>query len=407
MNEVTKELVPVGRPSFLRQTNASTILKLLRETGPCSKADLVRASGLSAPTVTNVVAHLSSVNLIEPIGEGESSGGRPPDMIRFKADRGCVAAVDIKIGHLRFLLTDLNGYPLETAEVALPQHSATPEVVCAQIKETLRSLVRKRKQKLEQLLALIIGVPAITNVKDGTVLSVSPLKGWRNVPLRTMLNKEFDCLVLVENDTNLAAQGERYRGAALAEENFVFITIGESVGAGIFIDGKIYHGSEWSAGEIGYLRVPRISTRRSTIHEFGQLEKVLGSSGILKSWRTKGQSMAPHIAVHHAEQVLDLAVEGNAHARKILLQKASILTDAILNLALILNPGLVLLGGEIGSHPALLDAVKTLLKGNEFAIARVALGSLGNSAVLWGAISIALESTATLLIQQPDTASLK
>ncbi|MGC2584215.1 MAG: winged helix-turn-helix domain-containing protein, partial [Acidobacteriaceae bacterium] len=87
--------IPVGRPSVLRHTNAHGILKLLRECGSCSRADLVRASGLSAPTVTNVVKDLIAANLVEPLGEGESSGGRPPDMIRFKAERGCLLAVEI------------------------------------------------------------------------------------------------------------------------------------------------------------------------------------------------------------------------------------------------------------------------------------------------------------------------
>lgn len=378
-----------------------SILALLRECGTCSKADLVRASGLSAPTVTNVVAHLASVNLIEPVGEGESSGGRPPDMIRFKADRGCVAGVDIQVGHIHFLLTDLNGSQLGTASIDLPGHLATPEVVCAHIRKTVRSLLRKYKQKPEQLLALVVGVPAITNVQDGRVLSVSPLKGWRAVPLRTMLNREFDCLVLVENDTNLAAQGERFRGAAVGMEDFIFITIGEGVGAGIVLGGKIYHGSQWSAGEIGYLRVPRIFTQHPTIHEFGQLEKALSSSGIVKSWSSKGKKTTAQAKVDRGSKVFDLAVEGDAHARQILMQRARILADVILNLALILNPSLILLGGEIGSHPALLPAVDSFLKGSEFAVTRVGLSSLGPSAVLWGAISIALESTASVLIQQP------
>ena len=92
---VKKRPIPIGRPSVLRHTNAHGILKLLRECGSCSKADLVRASGLSAPTVTNVVKDLLSADLVEPLGEGPSNGGRPPDMIRFKAERGCLLAVEI------------------------------------------------------------------------------------------------------------------------------------------------------------------------------------------------------------------------------------------------------------------------------------------------------------------------
>src|ERR1700760_713083 len=110
--KVKKKSIPIGRPSVLRHTNALSILTLLRECGSCSKADLVRASGLSAPTVTNVVKDLLSANLIEPLGEGESSGGRPPDMIRFKAERGCLLGVEISAKSLSFLLTDLNGSEL-------------------------------------------------------------------------------------------------------------------------------------------------------------------------------------------------------------------------------------------------------------------------------------------------------
>ena len=87
-----KEPVLIGRPPLLRQTNAQVLLKLLRHSGPCSKADLVRASGLSAPTVTNVVAHLASAGLIEAIGEGDSTGGRPPDILRFRAKEAASSA---------------------------------------------------------------------------------------------------------------------------------------------------------------------------------------------------------------------------------------------------------------------------------------------------------------------------
>jgi glucokinase len=401
---VKKEPVLVARPPLLRQTNAQLLLRLLRETGPCSKADLVRASGLSAPTVTNVVAHLSSAGLVEPIGEGDSTGGRPPDIIRFRAERGCVVGVEIGSNLLRFLLADLDGSELGRAKAALPWHSSKPATVCAQIAKEIRNLLRKQKLAEDQLLGLVVGVPAIVNVQEGIVLSLSKLKGWNSVSLRTMLGKEFKCQVIVENDTNLAAQGEYYRGAAKGEGNFVFITIGEGVGAGIFLDGNIYRGSQWSAGEIGYLRVPHISREHPTIHGYGRLEKVLGAPGILRSWRASRKKNRAHPKVSRATEVFDLAAAGNAQAKKILLQRATILSDVILDLALILNPSMILLGGEVGSHTRLLQEVKTLLKGSEFAVVRVGLGALGSSAVLWGAVFIAMQSAVLDLIQPSDSA---
>ena len=396
-----KKSIPIGRPSVLRHTNAQSILKLLRECGSCSRADLVRASGLSAPTVTNVVKDLLAENLIEPLGEGESSGGRPPDMIRFKAERGCLLAVEISARSLSFLLTDLNGSELGTQKMSLARRRTTPEAICGYIGEEMKNLLRKHKKTREQLLAVVVGVPAITNVEAGSVLSISTLEGWRSVPLRAMLNKIVHCVVIIENDTNLAAQGEQYCGAAQSEKDFIFINVGTNVGAGVFLGGKIHHGSQWSAGEIAYLRLPSISRRQPTIHEFGELETVLTSSGILKSWQeVSGNQRAKQQA--DAVEILNLAKAGDARAVKIVRQRAEIIADILVNLSLILNPGLILLGGEIGGHPVLIDFVRQQMEGSEFAVAKITSGTPGNRAVLWGAISLALEAIPAVLLPQPE-----
>ena len=401
---MTQKSILIGRPSVLRHANAQSILKLLRETGACSRADLVRASGLSAPTVTNVVKDLLAENLIEPLGEGESSGGRPPDMIRFKAERGCLLGVEISAQSLRFLLTDLDGGEIDTHEFSLEKQKTTPEAICGYIGDGLRLMLRRQKKTRDQLLALVVGVPAITNVQEGVVLSISTLEQWRSVPLRAMLKKVVDCLVIVENDTNLAAQGERYRGAAREERDFVFISIGANVGAGIVLGGQIHHGSEWSAGEIAYLRLPYISRRKPTIHEFGELETVLTTSGILKSWqeanKTAGKTPRGKQKIDGLS-VLDLAQEGDIAAGKIVQQRADMVADIVINLSLILNPGLILLGGEVGAHPVLLSGVQEQLKESEFAVTKIGAGALGNRAVLWGAVSIALAEIASILLPLP------
>ena len=397
--------IPMGRPSVLRHTNAHSILKLLRDFGSCSRADLVRASGLSAPTVTNVVKDLLLKNLIEPLGEGESSGGRPPDMIRFKAERGCLLAVEISAGSISFLLTDLNGIEMETRRISLAKRNTTPEAICGEIGKELRKLLRKRKKTLNHLLAMVVGVPGITNVEEGSVLSINRLEGWQSVPLRAMLSKIVNCTVIVENDMNLAAQGEQYCGAAQSEKDFILIEIGTNVGAGIFLDGKIHHGSQWCAGEIGYLRVPSTSRRQPTIHEFGELEKVLTSSGILKSWREESEKRAK--GAKHADRevdavaILDLAQAGDARAKKIVRKRAKIVADIIIDLSLILNPSLILLGGEVGSHPVLIEFVRQQLVGSEFAITRIGSGTPGNRALLWGGISLALEAIPSVLLPEP------
>jgi glucokinase len=390
----------------LRFTNAHGILKLLRESGSCSRADLVRASGLSAPTVTNVVRDLLAANLVEPLGEGESSGGRPPDLIRFKAERGCLLGVEIAAASISFLLTDLNGSELALHTIALSKRRTTPDAICGYIGEELKTLLKKQRRSADQLLSVAIGVPAIVNVNEGSVLSISTLQGWRSVPLRSMLSKIVSCHIIVENDMNLAALGEQFRGAARSESNFVLIHMGANVGAGVYLEGKIHHGAQWSAGEIGYLRVPSISRRAPAIHEFGELESVLTNSGILKSWREAGGS-APQGAKSFqqpidAQAILNLAQEGNDCAVKIVRQRAEIAADIVINLSLILNPGLILLSGEVGSHPIMIDFVHKQLAESEFAVTRIKPSALGHRSVLWGSIALALDTLPAILIPNPS-----
>jgi glucokinase len=306
--------------------------------------------------------------------------------LRFRAERGCVAGIEVGADSLHFLLCDLSGRELGQTRVPIEKASSSPSIICKKIGQALRELLAKHKQSEDQLLGLAVGVPAIVNVNTGTVVAYSALQDWNLVNLGEMLAREVKCQVTIENDTNLAAQGEFYRGAAQGQKDFVFITIGKGVGAGIFVDGRLHHGSQWSAGEIGYLRVPNISRGHPTIHQYGNLEKLLYAPGILKAWQAGVRATRTKPKVTRASDVFDLALGGNAAAKRILMQRAMILADTILDLALILNPSVILFGGEVGSHPLLLQEVQKLLQGSEFALVQVGLGALGSSAVLWGGI---------------------
>ena len=330
---------------------------------------------------------------------GDSTGGRRPDILRFKAEHGWVAGVEITRDVLRFLLADLNGQELAQTETVIEKSRSTPRQICRKIAKGLCQLLRKRGLSRSRLFRVMVGVPAIVNVDEGTVLAFTALQDWNKVPLGPMLARELKCPVLVDNDTNLAAQGEFHCGAARGESDFVFITIGDGVGAGVFLNGRIYRGSQWSAGEIGYLRVPDISREHPSIHKYGKLETALSASGILKSWRASAQASSSRSRVIRVTDIWDLAASGNPEAKRILRQRATVLADVILDLALILNPNLILLGGEVANHPVLLREVNALLEGSEFAVSRVALGDLGAPAVLLGAVAISLEPTLLRLLQ--------
>ena len=391
-----------SRPAHLRQVNARELLRLLREHNPCSKADLVRLSGLSAPTVSSAIAYLESLDLIENLGEGESNGGRPPGLLRFHASHGYVAGADIGGTRLRMILADLNGKVITQWSTQFTDKQRTPKGVCTLMHDGLKVMCQEGSTSLKKVLHITAGAPGITNVDAGVVISAPNLKDWDNVPLRTMIEKELGISAIVENDTNLAAVGEHWRGSAAGMENFVFIALGTGVGAGIFLHDRLHRGANWSAGEIGYMNVGGKTRSALQVRETGELERSIGGLGIEAEWRRLLQrDRRAHDAALiklRATEIFDLAVDGDRLAGEVVLYAAHILANCISDLALALDPEAVILGGGVGSHGELCRLTERLLQRNEFARPVIRSSSLGTQAQLQGAISISLTETENSLL---------
>jgi glucokinase len=391
-----------SRPSHLRQANARGLLRLLREHNPCSKADLVRLSGLSAPTVSSAVAYLESLGLVENLGDGESSGGRPPEMLRFNAGHGYVAGVDIGGTRLRMVLADLNGRVVTQWATQFTERQRMPKAVCGLIHEGLKVMCQEASTSLRRVLHITVGAPGITNVDSGVVMSAPNLREWTDVPLRTMIERELGIPALVENDTNLAAVGEHWRGSATGVEDFIFVALGTGVGAGIFLRGRLHHGANWSAGEIGYAGVNGRQRPPLEFHEPGEMERSIGGLGIEAEWQRllarERRANVTELGKLRATEVFDLAVDGDRLAGQVVQYAAQVLADCIVDLALALDPEMVILGGGVGSHPELCRVTAKLLGRNEFAKPQVRSSSLGTQAQLHGAISLSLSATEAQLL---------
>lgn len=388
------------RPVALKQLNARELLVLLRNNSPCSRADLVRLSGLSAPTVSSTIELLEKKNLVARLGLGSSNGGRRPDLLRFNAKYGCVAGVDIGGSNLRLAVADLDGTILGrwTANIRTLR---TPQKIVDLISDSVRELLRQQGLSDRALLAVAAGAPGITNVEAGIVLSAPHLTNWENVPLRSLLEQRLKVPVVVENDVNAAAVGERWRGAAQNVDNFVFLAVGTGVGAGIFIRGELYHGADWSAGEVGYLRVPGATMASVAMDRPGALEAMIGGHGIERVWRKacdkngKKDRLDPNLT---PTQVFALAESRHPAAIKILNQSSQILAEAVSNISVLLNTSLVVLGGGIGKSSALFEKTRRALESNDFACPRLAISLLGEDAQLYGVLRLALDRAEEKLI---------
>lgn len=390
-----------ARPAQLRKSNSRLLLRFLRTHSPCSKADLVRLSNLTAPTVSMVVATLIRNGLVEELGEGISSGGRPPAMLRFNAQCGYVAGADIGGTRIRMMLADMNGKPVAEWNIHMEEQQKTPRGVVTLIHQGLKHMVAQMGGA-SRVLHITAGAPGITDVKGGVVLAAPNLIGWNDVPLRMLLERELSIPAEVENDTNLAAVGEHAEGVAGGVENFVFLAMGTGVGAGIFLRGALYQGATWSAGEVGYLPVTGDRRQRVLMRETGQLERAIGGLGIEARWqmllRKDGAVPDADLLSLRAPQIFDLAQHGDERAEEILQSTARILADALSIVSLMCNPELVVLGGGVGSHPALCAATTHYQQENDFALPRLRSSSLGTRAQLFGAISVSLAAAETALL---------
>ena len=379
-----------SRPTLLKQLNSRQVLTLLRRNSPCSRADLVRLSGLSAPTVSSVVAYLQRKHLIKELGLGSSNGGRRPDMLCFDSSYGCVAGVDLGGSNIRLAIADLDGKILARWNVST-RGNRTPAKIVKLISEGVRRLMQQTAIPAKNLLSIGVGAPGITDVQAGIVVSAPHLQDWQSVPFRDLLEAKLNVPATVENDVNTAALGESWAGSAKGVANFVFLAIGTGIGAGLFIADRLYHGSDWAAGEVGYFLVPGAPVTPIAIDKPGALEKIIGGNGIEQAWRKLCQNGSRNGQTLQPTEVFEIAEQGDVRARKLLHATAQALAHTISNISVLLNTSLIVLGGAIGSSEPLLRATRKLLDRNEFARPRLAISLLREDAQLYGAVRLALD----------------
>ena len=308
-------------------------------------------------------------------------------------DTGYVVGADIGGTSLRLALAGMDGKILAKWKVSTAG-IRDPHVVVGLIEEGVDHLLRQNSIPRSLLRAVAAGAPGVTNVDEGVVIATSYLMGWRNVPLRALLEARLGVPAAVENDVNVAVIAESMIGAARGVRDFVFIAIGTGIGAGIMLNGQIFHGMNWSAGEIGYLLVPGTSVAPIQAGEPGALESIVGGEGIKSLWRSAWRAdLTRHSRELMATQVFDYALAGDELATQVLDKSAQMLAYAIHNLAVVLNCPLFVLGGTVGMHPALWSATRGILRQQDQHVQLDLLRStLGADAQVSGAIQVAIET---------------
>ena len=375
----------------IRRHNGKRILDAVRRHGPISRAALAHRAELSPPTVSALVDDLvDRRGLLRNVGKGKSSGGRRPLMVDFNADYGYVVGIDIGSRTLRLVLADLRGKVVHRLEERTPTLSR--DAILNAIMSGVRRLFTDADLDIGKLFAIGAGAPGMTNVTDGRVISAVNLKGWTDVPLRDLLQAEFNVPAFVDNDVNMAALGEQWAGCAKNCPNFVFIALGAGVGAGIVIDGRLHRGARWYAGEISHMH---LDYRLWDVDygEQGFLESYAGAEAIAR----KGQQLrgpdAPAVpSADGAAEVFEAARYGDAHAAEVVQQVAVYLGSAVANIAAVLDPDLIVFGGGI-SHVGdqLLQPVREVIARIVPNVPQVRLSAAGDDAQVFGSLYSALQ----------------
>src|SRR3954447_19242771 len=338
------------RPNLLRELSEQAILETIFREGPITRPEIAERTNISKPTVSAVVERLVAAELVQTAGERPGRRGRTPLAFTVNSAAGIVAGVDIGSTRLRVSAVDIYGAPLK--DVELETSRGGPREVEEQITAAVRGIDRELGGRHGELLAMGVATPGVVDPETSRVTSLAwHVSATGEFDSLATLESRFNVPVLVDNDVNMAAVGEKWRGLAGGVSTFVVISIGAGVGMGIVIQDELFRGFHGAAGEIGYLPLARdpfdVHHRR-----LGGLEDEIAAEGLLAAYREAGGS------ADSAREVFERSRTGDTLAVTVVETAAQRIGLAIATVCAVIDPELVVLGGRIGGASDLLPAVR-------------------------------------------------
>jgi len=377
--------VQAANPHTIRDINRQIVLNYVREREPISRATIARETALQRSTISEIVEVLTGEGLVEEIGEGKSTGGRRPTLLRLRTVGAIAIGVNITPTHITIASSDLAGMVVE--QESFPT-DPVPERTVSRIIEII--LKFSRHCSIE---GVGISVPGLVCPATGNVIFVPYFK-WRDLPIAETISQSTGLPVTIDNDANAVALAELWFGRPEVRDarDFIFVLVADGVGTGIIFDGQVYRGVRGAAGEFGHMIV-------------GSNAPVLCSCGNDDCWeafaseraasaryqRLTGAMSAPDFGT-----LIDRAMAGEPEAGTALTETARYLAIGISNLVVGFSPEAVIVGGAITKVWSLIE--KTLTEKIERSVrrgvpsARILRSTLNGDPTLMGALSLVLTS---------------
>lgn len=384
-----------------KEHNRNLVLKILLEHDSISRAEIARITRLTRTTVSDIVADLMVEGLVEEVGLGSSLGGKSPILLSVIEDSRCLIGLDLAHNQFRGAVVNLRGEIREL--INLPVNNRGGQEALDLVTEILDRLV---KIACQPVVGIGVGTPGLVNTSAGIVINAVNLD-WKNLPLAQLLEERYQVPVCVLNDSQAAAMGEYTFGKNHKDqENLIVINARHGIGAGVVINGRLFHGDGGGAGEIGHVVVVPQGGLLCRCGNHGCLETIASAQAIVKraqhlASQSRDERWSMRADEITFEEVEQLFAAGDPLACEIVLEAGRYMGLAMSGLVGMLNiHKIVLIGDMTRFGEAWLAAIKqTMAQTSLYGLAQetqVEIGELGGNAILLGASAL-LSSDYSLL----------
>lgn len=386
-----------GTPRVLRAMNDRAALDLLLEHGPLSRTRIGKLTGLSKPTASQLLARLEAAGLVVATGTSEGRPGPSAQLYAVNARAAHVAGLDVTARRIVAAVADVTGRTVGEYELRTPGRRA--DSVVRQVTDALDGAVKEAGLARADVHRVVVGTPGAFDPGTGRLRYASHLPGWHSPTLLDELAASLPMPVEYENDVNLVAVAEQRLGAARGHEDFVLLWNEEGLGAALVINGRLHRGFTGGAGEVGFLPVPGTPLVRQVVKaNAGGFQELAGAQAVPRLATSLGIE-TPHQP--YAEVAAGLlaraaaAYEQDPALTELLRQYAQRLATGLASVTAVLDPGLIVLSGELVASGG--ELLRSLIQSELAELAasrpRLVLGGISRHPVLRGALERALADT--------------
>ncbi|HET7715506.1 MAG TPA: ROK family transcriptional regulator [Bauldia sp.] len=367
----------------LRQLSLGSVMDAIISRGPISRAQIAKVTNISKQTASEVIRELEAGGWVRVHGQTRGGVGRAAVTYEIRPEAAYVAGTDLGGTQLRMAIADLACSVV--AEASEPTDPRGGTAVIDQIAALAARLARDNDIDHERIRLLVVGTPGILDPASGSIHVAPNITGLDRIDVVRLLRERFGIDVIVENDVNVGALGERWLGRAKDVDTFVYIALGTGLGMGIVSEGRIMRGARGGAGEIANLPLggdPFDPANRA----HGTLETAIGSAGIIARYVAAGGS--PDATVRDLFSRLGT----DERARAVIDETARLMALAIVAVVATVDPEMVVLGGSIGAHPEFVERVRKNLRALLPQPLPVEASALGNRSGIAGALAIGINN---------------